>query len=163
METRARYALIGLFMFAVILASFGFVYWLENKGGFGERKTYLIQFESSVSGLLVGSAVLFNGIRVGDVTNVALNPDGKAGVLGSHLPFGDLRRGWNFCSLGRGNIDFEKIIRELNTAQYEGPLSVEWEDSGMDREFGATEALGFVRRLDFKPSALAFDDAMRNE
>ena len=95
--------------------------------------------------------------------DVALNPDGKAGVLGSHLPFGDLRRGWNFCSLGRGNIDFEKIIRELNTAQYEGPLSVEWEDSGMDREFGATEALGFVRRLDFKPSALAFDDAMRNE
>ena len=81
METRARYALIGLFMFAVILASFGFVYWLENKGGFGERETYLIQFESSVSGLLVGSAVLFNGIRVGDVTNVALNPDEPQQVI----------------------------------------------------------------------------------
>jgi phospholipid/cholesterol/gamma-HCH transport system substrate-binding protein len=74
METRARYALIGLFMLAVIAASFGFVYWLENKGGFGERETYRVQFESSVSGLLVGSAVLFNGIRVGDVTSVALNP-----------------------------------------------------------------------------------------
>ena len=81
METRARYALIGLFMFAVILASFGFVYWLENKGGFGERETYLIQFESSVSGLLVGSAVLFNGIRVGDVTDVALNPDEPQQVI----------------------------------------------------------------------------------
>jgi phospholipid/cholesterol/gamma-HCH transport system substrate-binding protein len=81
METRARYALIGLFMFAVILVSFGFVYWMENKGGFGERETYRIQFESSVSGLLVGSAVLFNGIRVGDVTSVALNPDAPQQVI----------------------------------------------------------------------------------
>src|SRR5680860_556793 len=81
METRARYALIGLFMLAVILASFGFVYWLENKGGFGERETYRVQFESSVSGLLIGSAVLFNGIRVGDVTGVALNPDQPQQVI----------------------------------------------------------------------------------
>jgi len=81
METRARYALIGLFMLAVILASFGFVYWLENKGGFGERETYRVQFESAVSGLLVGSAVLFNGIRVGDVTGVALNPDQPQQVI----------------------------------------------------------------------------------
>ncbi|HUU25668.1 MAG TPA: ABC-type transport auxiliary lipoprotein family protein [Methyloceanibacter sp.] len=81
METRARYTLIGLFMLAVILASFGFVYWLENKGGFGERETYRVQFESSVSGLLVGSAVLFNGIRVGDVTGVALNPNAPQQVI----------------------------------------------------------------------------------
>lgn len=81
METRARYALIGLFMLAVIAASFGFVYWLENKGGFGERETYRVQFESSVSGLLVGSAVLFNGIRVGDVTGIALNPEAPQQVI----------------------------------------------------------------------------------
>ncbi|HUU66153.1 MAG TPA: ABC-type transport auxiliary lipoprotein family protein [Methyloceanibacter sp.] len=81
METRARYALIGLFMLAVLLASFGFVYWLENKGGFGERETYRVQFESSVSGLLVGSAVLFNGIRVGDVTGIALNPEAPQQVI----------------------------------------------------------------------------------
>ena len=81
METRARYALIGLFMLAVILASFGFVYWLENKGGFGERQTYRVQFESSVSGLYVGSAVLFNGIRVGEVTGVALNPAAPQQVI----------------------------------------------------------------------------------
>jgi phospholipid/cholesterol/gamma-HCH transport system substrate-binding protein len=81
METRARYALIGLFMLAVLLASFGFVYWLENKGGFGERETYRVRFESSVSGLLVGSAVLFNGIRVGEVTGVALNPDAPQQVI----------------------------------------------------------------------------------
>jgi phospholipid/cholesterol/gamma-HCH transport system substrate-binding protein len=70
METRARYALIGLFMLAVVAASFGFVYWLENKGGFGQRDYYRLRFESSVSGLLAGSAVLFNGIRVGEVTGI---------------------------------------------------------------------------------------------
>jgi phospholipid/cholesterol/gamma-HCH transport system substrate-binding protein len=81
METRARYALIGLFMLAVILASFGFVYWLENKGGFTQREVYLVRFEGSVSGLLVGSAVLFNGIRVGEVTNLTLNPDAPQQVI----------------------------------------------------------------------------------
>jgi phospholipid/cholesterol/gamma-HCH transport system substrate-binding protein len=75
METRARYALIGLFMLAVIAASFGFVYWLENKGGFSQRDVYQIKFQGSVSGLLVGSAVLFNGIRVGEVTALGLDAD----------------------------------------------------------------------------------------
>jgi phospholipid/cholesterol/gamma-HCH transport system substrate-binding protein len=73
METRARYALIGLFMLAVIGASFAFIYWLENKGGFGERDIYDVRFQGSVSGLSVGSAVLFNGLRVGEVTNVSLS------------------------------------------------------------------------------------------
>ena len=81
METRARYALIGLFMLAVIGASFAFVYWLENKGGFGQRTNYQVRFDSSVSGLLVGSAVLFNGIRVGEVTNLALDPDHPEQVI----------------------------------------------------------------------------------
>ena len=75
METRARYALIGLFMLAVIIASFAFVYWLENKGGFGERTAYQIRFGGSTSGLLVGSSVLFNGIRVGEVTGLGLDPE----------------------------------------------------------------------------------------
>ena len=81
METRARYALIGAFMLAVIAASFAFVYWLENKGGFGERAYYRLRFDSSVSGLLVGSAVLFNGIRVGEVTGLALDPDHPEQVI----------------------------------------------------------------------------------
>jgi phospholipid/cholesterol/gamma-HCH transport system substrate-binding protein len=75
METRARYALIGAFMLAVIAASFAFVYWLENTGGFGERTSYRLRFDSSVSGLQSGSAVLFNGIRVGEVTGLALDPE----------------------------------------------------------------------------------------
>ncbi|MGD9502553.1 MAG: ABC-type transport auxiliary lipoprotein family protein [Methyloceanibacter sp.] len=81
METRARYALIGLFMLAVIAASFAFVYWLENKGGFGQRETYQLKFQGSVSGLLVGSAVLFNGIRVGEVTDLGLNADAPQDVI----------------------------------------------------------------------------------
>jgi phospholipid/cholesterol/gamma-HCH transport system substrate-binding protein len=81
METRARYALIGLFMLAVIAASFGFVYWLENKGGFAQRETYQVRFQGSVSGLLVGSAVLFNGIHVGEVTELALSAERPQDVI----------------------------------------------------------------------------------
>jgi len=83
--------------------------------------------------------------------------DGTAGILASHLNFGDPRRGWDFRSLGRGGVNFEEIIRALNDVGYQGPLSVEWEDSGMDREHGAKEALDFVRKLDFSPSTRAFD------
>jgi phospholipid/cholesterol/gamma-HCH transport system substrate-binding protein len=75
METRAPYALIGAFVLAIIGAVFGFVYWLHNTGGLGERTVYRIRFESTVSGLLTGAAVLFNGIRVGEVTDLGLDPD----------------------------------------------------------------------------------------
>jgi len=85
--------------------------------------------------------------------------NGKSGILSSHLNFGDPRRGWDFRSPGRGSVNFEEIIRTLNDIGYKGPLSVEWEDSGMDREFGAREAAGFVRRIDFSPSNRAFDSA----
>jgi sugar phosphate isomerase/epimerase len=88
---------------------------------------------------------------------VTLN--GRSGILGSHLNFGDPRRGWDFRSPGRGGVNFEEIIRALNQAKYEGPLSVEWEDIGMDREHGAREACEFVRKLDFEPSRQAFDAA----
>ena len=75
------------------------------------------------------------------------------------MNFGDSRRYWDFRSLGRGSIKFENIIRALNDASYEGPLSVEWEDPGMEREHGAAEACQFVRRLDFNPSPRSFDAA----
>lgn len=85
--------------------------------------------------------------------------NGRSGILSSHLNFGDPRRGWDFRSPGRGGVNFEEIIRALNAANYQGPLSVEWEDSGMDREFGAAEACEFVRKLNFRPSGRAFDSA----
>ena len=85
------------------------------------------------------------------------------GVFGGHADFGDNRRYWNFRSLGRGKVNFENIIRALNDIRYNGPLSVEWEDSGMNREAGAFEACRFVKRIDFVPSEIAFDDAMHKE
>jgi len=93
--------------------------------------------------------------------DAAVTLDGKAGILGSHLPFGDLRRGWNFRSLGHGDVNFEEIIRELNEIGYEGPLSVEWEDNGMDREFGAQESVEYVKSINFSPSDVAFDKDMK--
>ena len=80
-----------------------------------------------------------------------------AGVFGGHVDFHDRRRFWDFKSVGRGNIDFEKIIRALNDIKYIGPLSVEWEDGAMDREHGAKESCEFCRRIDFKPSDIVFD------
>jgi sugar phosphate isomerase/epimerase len=86
-----------------------------------------------------------------------------SGVFGGHLPFGDRDRYWDFRSLGRGRVPFEEVIRALNRVGYEGPLSVEWEDSGMDREHGAAEACAFVRALDFPGSSSAFDAAFSED
>jgi sugar phosphate isomerase/epimerase len=83
--------------------------------------------------------------------------DGTAGVFGGHTTFADPSRYWDFRSPGRGDVNFEEIIVALNDIKYNGPLSVEWEDSRMDREHGAAEAAAFVRKIDFKPSAIAFD------
>jgi sugar phosphate isomerase/epimerase len=83
----------------------------------------------------------------------------EAGVFGGHTNFGDDGRFWDFRSPGRGRIDFQGIIRTLNHSGYQGPLTVEWEDPMMDREFGAGEAEHFVRRLDFPRSERAFDAA----
>ncbi len=88
---------------------------------------------------------------------------GRSSILASHLPFGDHRRGWDFVSPGHGDVDLESIVRALNRIGYDGPLSVEWEDSGMDREHGATEAAAFVRKTDFKPSDVAFDAAFAED
>ncbi|HEY8991629.1 MAG TPA: sugar phosphate isomerase/epimerase [Luteolibacter sp.] len=85
--------------------------------------------------------------------------DGTAGVFGGHTEFGDARRFWDFRSPGRGDIRFEDVIVALNDVGYRGPLSVEWEDARMERIHGATEAAAFVRKLDFEPSAVAFDAA----
>lgn len=87
----------------------------------------------------------------------------EGGVFGGHLAFGDARRFWDFRSLGRGSINFEEIIRALNDIHYNGPLSVEWEDGKMDREFGATEACAFLKHLDFPPSDVAFDAAFEKK
>jgi sugar phosphate isomerase/epimerase len=89
--------------------------------------------------------------------------DGRRSILASHLDFGEEARGWDFVSPGHGDVDFEAFFRALNRIGYEGPLSIEWEDSGMDRTWGAPDALAFVRSLDFPSSAIAIDAAMQND
>jgi sugar phosphate isomerase/epimerase len=89
--------------------------------------------------------------------------DGRKSILGGHVDFGEAGRGWDFVSPGHGDVDFESLFRALNRIGYDGPLSIEWEDAGMDREWGAQDALAFVRRTDFDPSALAFDAAFQKE
>ena len=88
--------------------------------------------------------------------------NGRNGIIASHLPFGDPRRGWDFRSVGRGGIDWEEIMRALNRIGYDGPLSVEWEDVGLDRETAAPEALRFVRSVSADASARQFDAAFSN-
>lgn len=87
------------------------------------------------------------------VRDAMLTLNGRTGILGSYLPLGDPRRGWDFRSPGHGGIDWEAIIRGLNEIGYDGPLSVDWKDSGMNRDFGAEDACKFVKRLDFESSA----------
>ena len=89
--------------------------------------------------------------------------DGTSGILSSYLNFGQPGRGWDFRSLGRGQVNFEEIIRALNEIQYDGPLSVEWEDAAMNREAGAKEAAEFVKEIDFAPSGHMFDEAFSTD
>jgi sugar phosphate isomerase/epimerase len=87
--------------------------------------------------------------------------DGRRSILGSHIDFGEADRGWTFVSPGHGDVDFEALFRVLNRIGYDGPLSVEWEDSGMDRDWGAPDAVQFLKRTDFSPSAVVFDAAFQ--
>jgi sugar phosphate isomerase/epimerase len=94
-------------------------------------------------------------------SRVQLN--GRNSILSSHLDFGDPRRGWDFVSPGRGDVNWDQVIRALNRIGYNGPLSIEWEDSGMDRDWGAPEALEMIRSQDFTPSTVAFDAAFASD
>ena len=94
-------------------------------------------------------------------SRVQLN--GRNSILSSHLNFGDPNRGWDFVSPGRGDVKWDPIIRALNRIGYTGPLSIEWEDSGMDRDWGAPEALAMVRSQDFTASSVAFDAAFSSD
>jgi sugar phosphate isomerase/epimerase len=95
-----------------------------------------------------------------DLKDAVRRTDGRAGALGSHLPWTDPRRGWDFVTPGHGQVGFESLLRTLNATGYAGPLSVEWEDAGMDRERAAPDALRFVRELNrVSPADAAFDAA----
>jgi sugar phosphate isomerase/epimerase len=86
------------------------------------------------------------------VKDVALTLNGRTGLNCSYLPAGDSRRGWDYRSPGHGGIDWEGVIRALNDIGYNGPLAIDWCDSGMNRDAGAEDACKFVKRLDFDPA-----------
>ncbi|HEY8483639.1 MAG TPA: sugar phosphate isomerase/epimerase [Longimicrobiales bacterium] len=135
----------------------------------GHRKTFGFNFDPSHFGYQGVDYIAFierfaDRIYHVHMKDVWWSPTPRpSGVFGGHLPFGHRERYWDFRSLGRGRIDFEEVVRALNRIGYDGPLSVEWEDIGMDREHGAREACAFVKRMDFPPSAVAFDAAFARE
>ncbi len=134
----------------------------------GDRRTFGFNFDPSHLHWQLVDPVLFlkefsDRIYHVHMKDAALQPNGRSSILGSHLNFGHPDRSWDFRSLGRGGIKFEEIIRALNHIGYQGPLSVEWEDSGMNRERGAPEALEFVRKIDIDPSSAAFDSVFEKK
>jgi sugar phosphate isomerase/epimerase len=133
---------------------------LNHRSGFGinfDPSHFVAQFIDPAAFLDAFADRVYN-VHVKDAKR-RLN--GRRGVLGSHLEWGAPERGWDFVSPGRGDVDFDAVLRVLNRVGYDGPLSIEWEDAGMDRAFGAQEALHFVRRGDFQPSTQAFDAAFQ--
>lgn len=98
-----------------------------------------------------------------DCKDTKLRISGRNTRLGSHLPWGDPRRGWDFVSAGRGDVPWESCFRVLRSIGYSGPISVEWEDAGMDRLQGAEEALHALKKFDFDPPEASFDAAFSNQ
>jgi sugar phosphate isomerase/epimerase len=99
-----------------------------------------------------------------DCKDVMIRPaDGRRGQLSSHLPWGDARRTWDFVSAGHGSVDWESSFRALNSIGYSGPISIEWEDPGMDRLHGAPEAVTFIRGFQWDPPTASFDSAFSSK
>ncbi|MDN5658588.1 sugar phosphate isomerase/epimerase [Brevibacterium sandarakinum] len=99
-----------------------------------------------------------------DCKDTRLRPaSGRSGILGSHLTWGDPRRGWDFVSTGHGDMHWEDAFRALRSIEYTGPISIEWEDAGMDRLHGAAEAVVRIRELLWKRPEASFDAAFSNQ
>lgn len=94
-----------------------------------------------------------------DCKDIRVRITGRNTRLSSHLPWGDPRRGWDFVSFGRGDVPWDAAFRALRSIGYEGPISIEWEDAGMDRMHGAAEAIEVLRRFDYPTSETSFDAA----
>jgi sugar phosphate isomerase/epimerase len=148
--------------------AYDFVTTRKALAAIGDREGFAINFDPShLQHQFLDSAafIMEFGDRIAHahVKDSKLRLDGRSSILGGHLNFGEPGRGWDFVSPGHGDVDFEEMFRALNRIGYEGPLSIEWEDSGIDRDWGAPDALAFVRRTDFAPSSVAFDAAFSKE
>ena len=162
METRANYVLIGLFMLAVTAGAFVFVYWFSRAGEGGDRANYRIVFDGAVSGLRTGGAVLFNGIKVGEVSDLKLNPQNPRQVLAAiavdkSVPIrGDAKVGLDFQGLtGIASISIKGVSSDAPPLTVEnGQLPTLIADPAATRDVTATirevavNASALVRRLD---------------
>lgn len=92
------------------------------------------------------------------IQDASIQLHGRSSLLCGQLPQGDIQRGWESRCVGHGGVDWEGVIRGINAIHYDGPLSIEWSDAGMDRDYGAEEALRFVQQLDFEPAQQHHDD-----
>jgi len=145
-------------------------YWTTKRAleAIGHREAFGINFDPSHLYWQMLDPVMFvhdfaDKIYHMHVKESVRDLNGRNGILSSHLNFGDMRRGWDFVSPGRGGVPWERIFRALNVVGYEGPLSIEWEDNNMHREQGAPEALELVRSLQLAPSDVLFDDAFQSK
>lgn len=166
METRAPFAIVGAFVLAAIVAVFGFVYWLNNAGGIGKRDTYQVVFNGPVPGLLVGAAVLFNGIRVGEVTALALVPDRPHDVhatiaVAEHTPVRvDTKVGLDFQGLTGVPVVSLEGGEDPHAAAVHGALVAE-KDAGQSMTQAARDALRKVDTV-LSDNAVPLHDAIAN-
>src|SRR5674476_1273187 len=175
METRANYVLIGAFTLAVVVGVFGFVYWFQNIGGTGERAFYRVQFEGSVSGLRTGASVLFNGIRVGEVTDLKLNPQHPKQVIANisndklvavrkdteiGLEFQGLT-GISALSLKGGDPSLPPLVGAKDNKDEHPPLLVAAPGATQDVTQAARDALRKVQEF-IEENQKAFHSALEN-
>jgi phospholipid/cholesterol/gamma-HCH transport system substrate-binding protein len=166
METRAPYVIVGAFVLAAIVAVFGFVYWLNNAGGVGKRETYQVVFNGPVPGLLVGAAVLFNGIRVGEVTSLDLVADRPHDVhatiaVAEHTPVrADTKVGLDFQGLTGVPVVALEGGEDTAAAPVKGALIAE-KGAGESMTQAARDALRKVDRV-LSENAAPLHDAIGN-
>jgi phospholipid/cholesterol/gamma-HCH transport system substrate-binding protein len=166
METRAPFVIVGAFVSAAIVAVFGFVYWLNNAGGIGRRETYQIVFNGPVPGLLVGAAVLFNGIRVGEVTSLDLVADRPHDVhatiaVAEHTPVrADTRVGLDFQGLTGVPVIALEGGEDAAAPKVEGPLIAD-KGAGQSMTQAARDALRKVDSV-LSDNATPLHDAITN-
>jgi phospholipid/cholesterol/gamma-HCH transport system substrate-binding protein len=174
METRANYTLIGLFTLAVVVGVFGFVYWFQNIGGTGERAFYRVQFEGSVSGLRTGATVLFNGIKVGEVTELKLDPTKPKQVIAgisidkNVAVRADTEIGLEFQGLTgisalslKGGDPAKPALVGAKTAKDEQPLLIAPPGATQDVTQAARDALRKVQEF-IEENQKAFHSALEN-
>lgn len=80
METKASYVVVGAFVLLIVACSLLFVLWAA-KNSKGDMRTYEVVFSQSVAGLSVGSGVLLEGVRIGQVARINVSPTDPGQVV----------------------------------------------------------------------------------